>query len=236
MAQSSNDMNKVIRELKKLYFDQLLPIEKQCLFHKFSHSPILESEMNSKPTILLIGQYSTGKTTFIRNLIGLDYPEMHIGPEPTTDKFTAIVYGSDEQVIKGNALTGKQVVNIYICAVVVLYLSTYSFIYMQNTHINYILMNSILILIFIPVYIHVHTSGVTDLPFSGLSTFGSGFLNKFCAAISSAPLLKQVNIIDTPGVLSGEKQRTSRGYDFAKVSKWFAERSGKNIHLFSIYV
>ena len=37
--------------------------------------------------------------------------------------------------------------------------------------------------------------------------------------------MKQVNIIDTPGVLSGEKQRTSRGYDFAKVSEWFANRS-----------
>jgi EH domain-containing protein 1 len=36
----------------------------------------------------------------------------------------------------------------------------------------------------------------------------------------------QVNIVDTRGVLSGEKQRTSRGYDFAKVAKWFAARSG----------
>ena len=39
-----------------------------------------------------------------------------------------------------------------------------------------------------------------------------------------APLLNHMNIIDTPGVLSGEKQRTS-GIHFAHVSRWFAERS-----------
>ena len=134
-------MKEVVDDLKALYYDRLLPIEKQYLFNKFNRSEILQSEMQSKPTILLVGQYSTGKTTFIRNLIGRDYPEMHIGPEPTTDKFIAIVHGHDEKVIKGNALTG-----------------------------------------------------VTDLPFGGLSTFGSGFLNKFCAAIVPAPLLKQVSI------------------------------------------
>ena len=52
---------------------------------------------------MLIGQYSTGKTTFIKHLIGMDYPEIHIGPE-FTDNFMAVVYG-DEKTIKGNALT-----------------------------------------------------------------------------------------------------------------------------------
>ena len=33
-------------------------------------------------------------------------------------------------------------------------------------------------------------TGVSDLPFAGLSVFGSGFLNKFAAAVVPAPLLK----------------------------------------------
>jgi hypothetical protein len=109
----------------------------------------------------------------------MDYPEMHIGPEPTTDRFIAVVHGNENKIIKGNALTG-----------------------------------------------------VTDLPFSGLSVFGTMFLNKFSAAVVNAPLLRELTIIDTPGVLSGEKQRTSRGYDFAKVSRWFAERSDLILLLF----
>jgi hypothetical protein len=167
-----DDDRLIVKELKELYSGKLLDIEKKTLFHKFHSPEMLPSEIASKPTVLLLGQYSVGKTTFIRHLLGTDYPGIHIGPEPTTDRFIAVVHGVTERVIKGNALTG-----------------------------------------------------VVDLPFSGLSTFGSGFLNKFEAAIVNSPFLKEINIIDTPGVLSGEKQRLSRGYDFAKVSKWFAERS-----------
>lgn len=36
--------------------------------------------------------------------------------------------------------------------------------------------------------------------------------------------LRNVHMIDTPGVLSGEKQTTGRGYNFQEVVGWFAQR------------
>lgn len=54
--------------------------------------------------ILLIGQYSSGKSTFVKYLIDKDYPGIRIGPEPTTDKFVAVMYGEENAIIPGNAL------------------------------------------------------------------------------------------------------------------------------------
>lgn len=52
--------------LKELYAKKLLPLEEHYRFHEF-HSPALESaDFENKPMVLLVGQYSTGKTTFIR--------------------------------------------------------------------------------------------------------------------------------------------------------------------------
>ncbi|XP_041850449.1 EH domain-containing protein 2-like [Melanotaenia boesemani] len=99
------EINIVTEELKNLYYKRLLPIEKYYSFHHF-HSPSYEdADFDNKPMVLVMGQYSTGKTTFIRYLIEQDFAGSRVGPEPTTDCFTALMYGEEERIIPGNALT-----------------------------------------------------------------------------------------------------------------------------------
>uniref|UniRef100_W5NA35 EH-domain containing 2b n=1 Tax=Lepisosteus oculatus TaxID=7918 RepID=W5NA35_LEPOC len=94
----------VTEGLKSLYRRKLLPLEQYYHFHDF-HSPSLEdADFDNKPMVLVVGQYSTGKTTFIRYLLEQDVPGSRVGPEPTTDSFTAIMHGEVESLIPGNAL------------------------------------------------------------------------------------------------------------------------------------
>ncbi|TDG98526.1 hypothetical protein EPR50_G00201220 [Perca flavescens] len=172
----------VTEGLQSLYLKKLLPLEETYLFHDF-HSPALEAaDFQSKPMVLLVGQYSTGKTTFIRYLLEQDFPGMRIGPEPTTDGFIAVMYGENEGVVPGNAL-------------------------------------------------------VVDpkKPFRKLNAFGNSFLNRFICSQMPNQVLQSISIIDTPGILSGEKQRISRGYNFAEVLRWFGERVDRIILLFDAH-
>ena len=171
--------NNVSDELKKLYKKKILPLEESYLFHDF-HSPVLEGpDFDAKPMILLIGQYSTGKTTFIQYLLESDFPGIRIGPEPTTDKFIAVMHGDTEGSIPGSALLldpKKQ--------------------------------------------------------FGPLIKFGNSFAEKFQCSHMKHPVLDRISIVDTPGILSGEKQRVDRGYDFVGVLEWFAERVDRILLLF----
>lgn len=61
-----DETTKVITRLKKLYKRYVLPVEKRYLFKTFHSPEMTEAEFNSKPQVMLVGQYSVGKTTFIK--------------------------------------------------------------------------------------------------------------------------------------------------------------------------
>lgn len=141
---------------------------------------------------------------------------MHIGPEPTTDKFMALYYGGD-----GNSTGNKKV-----CSGFQKRNKSNDDDSTQHSNVADDVRAS-------GRLVKGNTLTVTpNLPFSSLSQFGSAFLNHFVGSSSSSPLLKRITFIDTPGVLSGEKQRINRTYDFGRVAKWFADRSDLILLLF----
>ncbi|KAI5065316.1 hypothetical protein GOP47_0020011 [Adiantum capillus-veneris] len=169
----------IIDGLKKLYLEKLKPLEMTYQFNDFALPPLTDSDFEAKPMVMLLGQYSTGKTTFIKHLLKCDYPGAHIGPEPTTDRFIVVKGGPDSRSIPGNTIAVQ-----------------------------------------------------SNLPFTGLTKFGAAFLSKFECSEMSHPLLDHITFVDTPGVLSGEKQRTQRSYDFTGVTEWFASKSDLILLLF----
>ncbi|XP_071749328.1 EH domain-containing protein 3 isoform X2 [Lepeophtheirus salmonis] len=168
--------------LKTCYKKILRPLEEYYLYDQFYSSGLEESDFNSKPIVLLIGQYSTGKTTLVRYLLGEDFPGIRIGPEPTTEKFNIIMKGSDERIIPGNALVMDP-----------------------------------------------------KMPFRSLESFGNSFLNRLQKSLAKSPILNSVSVVDTPGILSGQKQNNDRGYDFTKVLQWFASRVDRILIMFDAH-
>lgn len=56
-----------------------------------------------------------------------------------------------------------------------------------------------------------------------------------CPAQCQSPILEKLTFVDTPGVLSGEKQRIGRSYNFPEVISWFAERADRILLLFDAH-
>ena len=101
---TSSSLESVTSVLQDVYKKDLLPLEREYQFHDF-HSPVLDdTDFDAKPMVMLVGQYSTGKTTFIKYLLEQDFPGIRIGPEPTTDKFITIMHADHDGVIPGNVL------------------------------------------------------------------------------------------------------------------------------------
>mmetsp|Transcript_22630 Transcript_22630/g.52790 ORF Transcript_22630/g.52790 Transcript_22630/m.52790 type:complete len:429 (+) Transcript_22630:76-1362(+) len=104
-AAGSEADSTVLRQLWKVYKNVVLPVEERSSFAHFHLPAISAEEMEARPQVLFLGQYSTGKTSMIKWLTGVETPHFDIRPQPSTDKFMAIVHGDQERLISGNAAT-----------------------------------------------------------------------------------------------------------------------------------
>jgi len=94
----------VIEQIKLFYINKILPLEKKYWFGDFHSVPFLSpAYFDAAPMVLLLGQYSVGKTSFIRYLLEKDHRSLRIGPEPTTDRFLAVLHGQQDRSLPGNA-------------------------------------------------------------------------------------------------------------------------------------
>lgn len=174
LPSSVKKVSSVREGLRALYASKIRPLEEAFSFPKFAGggTTLTDSHWSAKPAILLLGSYSSGKTSFCSHLLGRPYEAAHIGPEPTTDRFVIVSHGVTDHRTPGNTLVVKP-----------------------------------------------------DSPWSGLASFGSAFLTRLEAVTCPAPLLEEVTLIDTPGVLAGDKQRVDRAYDFCGVTSLLASRA-----------
>lgn len=63
-----------------------------------------------------------------------------------------------------------------------------------------------------------------DLPFNELTRFGPGLVQHLNGQFLDNELLKQVRLIDSPGMIDASGSGTERQYDFLAVTRWMAEQ------------
>lgn len=93
-----------IDAMKLMYKQKIAPLESASNFEKFHGSSLIDADFDAPPMVLLMGQYSTGKTTLINYLLGenMQYPEAEVGDGPSTTTFTAVMHGNDSRTFPGN--------------------------------------------------------------------------------------------------------------------------------------
>lgn len=142
--------------------------------YKYSEVP-LESTIKWRPVVLILGNYSSGKSTLINEYLGGFIQET--GQAPTDDSFTVITYDNVE--------TDDYKVRV------------------TEEHDGAYLMND------------------PEFPFETFKKYGRRFSAHFRLKKVNSPFLKELAIIDTPGMLDSVTER-DRGYNYQQVIGDFA--------------
>jgi EH domain-containing protein 1 len=161
-----NYINSLRAEMVATVKEYLTPVAK-----KYGYSEVpLESTIKWRPMVLILGNYSSGKSTLINEFLGADIQA--IGQAPTDDSFTIITYDDSaddtEEIQVTQERDGKFLLND------------------------------------------------PDYPFEILKKHGQRFAAHFRLKKVNSPFLKNLALIDTPGMLDSITER-DRGYDYQEV-------------------
>lgn len=135
----------------------------------YSETP-LESAIKWKPQVLVLGNYSSGKSTLINEFLGATIQKT--GQAPTDDSFTILTYDDSVSEESGIRVTDERD--------------------------GKFLMND-------PEY-----------PFEYMKRHGQRFASHFCLKKINSPFLKNLALIDTPGMIDSITER-DRGYNYQEV-------------------
>jgi GTPase SAR1 family protein len=168
-----NYIDALRNELLDLVKDHLTPVAQT---YGYSEVP-LETNIKWRPQVLVLGNYSSGKSTLINELLGTAVQAT--GQAPTDDSFTIITYDDTQPVTDGGVRVTEE---------------------RDGKH----LLND-------PEY-----------PFDLLKKHGQRFVSHFKLKKVNSPFLRNLSIIDTPGMLDSISER-DRGYNYQEVIGDFAQ-------------
>jgi EH domain-containing protein 1 len=138
----------------------------------------LDATLKWKPIVLIIGNYSSGKSTLINELVGQDV--QRTGQAPTDDSFTIITSdtGFENVETPGSTLVNDE-----------------------------------------------------NLPFEHFKDYGERLISHICMKQIDSPLLDNMAIIDSPGMLDSTSEK-DRGYNYMKVLGDFAHMADLIVLMF----
>ncbi|KAL7548826.1 hypothetical protein ACHAWF_012086 [Thalassiosira exigua] len=200
----------VLNDLRDLYMNKILPVEQLCQFKRMGGQSLDHASFNAPPILMLIGPYSSGKRQTHQTVLDLwricfSILQILVGK-------TSFIHHLVGKQFPGERVGPEPTTDKFIA------------IYKADDDERVVPGNALTV--------------TPNTPFSGLEKFGNGFLTRqviqglpyLCfefegSQVVGSPILEDLIIIDTPGVLSGEKQRLGRSYDYQAVMEWFAERA-----------
>lgn len=90
-----------LKELKNIHETTIKPLELLYKYQDISNRHVSDAELFGTPLVLLLGPYSTGKSTFINYLLGIEYTKRALKTGEHLTIFSIVVL-----VIKGRVTRG----------------------------------------------------------------------------------------------------------------------------------